>query len=269
MSGVTLWLGTYSRKWRTTRASTAADLAMPPHRHSRRGFGEIGACRQWERNPRQLPGSRFRLERPDDRCGSDSKGAGAQDLFQEEAHQRRGRAHACRGVGRSGEGVASHRERPWRRSDRSPTGTDRLVTASKWDFPGHFGWLNVPSNRGARFRHASAPCQDPPQIHGSARFSESDPHHHPWRIGGVGCVEISDSPQEGCGGSAGGLALPFPRPCLGKIRSVAKRGRASPPAAPRQGVLPSAHETGVLHPSGVRPASRGWFPGRGVSHGAD
>ncbi len=72
------------------------------------------------------------------------------------------------------------------------------------------------------------------QIHGSARFSESNPPHHPWRIGGVGRVEIPDSPQEGCDGSAGGLALPFHRPCLRKIRSVAKRGRARPPAEPRQ-----------------------------------
>ena len=46
----------------------------------------------------------------------------------------------------------------------------------------------------------------------------------------MGCVEILDSPHEGCDGSAGGLALPFPRPCSGKIRSVAKRGRAPPPA---------------------------------------
>jgi len=44
-------------------------------------------------------------------------------------------------------------------------------------------------------------------------------------------VEIPDSLQEGCDGSAGGLAPPFHRPCLKKIRSVAKRGGASPAAA--------------------------------------
>ncbi len=48
-----------------------------------------------------------------------------------------------------------------------------------------------------------------------------------------GRIEIPDSPQEGRDGSAGGLALPFRRSCLRKIRSVAKRGRVPPPAAPR------------------------------------
>ena len=72
------------------------------------------------------------------------------------------------------------------------------------------------------------------QIHGSAPFSEGNPHHPPSRIGGVGRVEIPDSPHEGRDGSAGGLALPFRIPCSRKIRSVAKRGRAPPAAASQQ-----------------------------------
>ena len=47
-------------------------------------------------------------------------------------------------------------------------------------------------------------------------------------------TEIPDFAQERCDGSAGGLALSFRIPCLRKIRSVAKRGWAPPPAAPRQ-----------------------------------
>ncbi len=86
------------------------------------------------------------------------------------------------------------------------------------------------------------------QIHGAAPFLESFLHHHPWRTGRVGRVEIPDSSQEGCDGSAGGLALPFPFETFCAARPapkgfgrnlffpdlIAKRGRAPPPAAPRQ-----------------------------------
>ncbi len=102
---------------------------------------------------------------------------------------------------------------------------------------------------------ADASDQREAQIHGSARFSESNPHH-PLRIGEVGRVEIPDSSHEGCDGSAGGLALPFHSPCLGKIRSVAKRGRAPAAAAPRPRLEPKRLRERRMF------LDRGWTPPR-------
>jgi len=95
-----------------------------------------------------------------------------------------------------------------------------------------------------------------PQIHGSARFSESNPPHHPWRIGGVGRVEIPDSPQE-----KGATARPAASPSLSTVRAWEKsawsrseggrrrRRRRDRGLSPKccEGVACSSTEDGLLH----------------------